>query len=354
MNAPSAVYFPLRANAESLVSGAGVASVRRQILVSLLLHDKIVLESGVFRSSMGTTGGHSFWMPAEPADDWQHPRHRGARQGRSFYVAVKSDASPADSPPHAIVSGTDELAWAATLEPFRREIPNDLASFVEFGHMNDAIEARQDVRRWDWTAGHDEILRRRWPNTFIRDAYVKGTHLDIGNAAILGVGLSVDRGHAPVVSARIRAGEAQPLLGARAMELQLPRGFGWADVADLKKERALKDFAAIMRDVEATALDRAVSMADLERVLRHEYWDRVARAESRRPARWTRYGVTGIGWIAGELGSLAFGGTPGLGGAIGAAAGHVAGNVVDQVNRPRWLSLHHRLRRHESSDIARR
>jgi hypothetical protein len=301
---------------------------------------------------MGSSGGQSMWMPADDDIEWQHPRERGAAQGRQFYVAIKADDSPREAPAHVIIHGTDELAWTATLEPFKREIPAAIRHLIEFGHMNDASEARRDVGRWDWDAGSDRVLRRLWPDTFIRDVYIKGAHRDLGNAAVIGTGVSVDRSHMPVVAARVRAGGALPILGHRAFELLLPRGFGWSDVVDLKRERAMIEFAAIMRDVEATALDRAVSLADLERVLRDHYWQRVVDAEGRRPGRWLKYGITAIGWFAGELGTLASTGVPLAGGAIGAAAGHSAGELADRALRPRWLSIHHRLLRHRERERA--
>jgi hypothetical protein len=112
------------------------------------------------------------------------------------------------------------------------------------------------------------------------------------------------------------------------------------------------EFAAIMRDVEATALDQAVSLADLDRVIRDEYWQRVAEAGSRRPGRWLKYGVTAVGWVAGELGTLALTGIPLAGGAVGAAAGHGAGEVVDRALCPRWLSVHTSLLRRREAERA--
>jgi hypothetical protein len=292
------------------------------------------------------------WTPADDGIEWQHPRERGSAQGRHFYVAIKADDAPREAPAHVIIQGTDELAWTATLEPFKHEIPATVAEFIEFGHMNDAVEVRRDVGRWDWAAGSDQALRRRWPNSFIRDVYIKGAHRDLGNAAVIGTGVSVDRAHSPVVAARVRAGGAQPVLGHRAFELLLPRGFGWSDVVDLKRERSMIEFAAIMRDVESTALDRAVSLADLERVIQDQYWQRVVDAEGRRPSRWLKYGITAIGWIAGELGTLTATGVPLAGGAIGAAAGHGAGEAADRALRPRWLSIHHRLLRRRDAERA--
>lgn len=52
----SAVYFPLRSNAASMLAGRPVADIRRRIKRAALLHDDVILESGTYDLHAGPQG----------------------------------------------------------------------------------------------------------------------------------------------------------------------------------------------------------------------------------------------------------------------------------------------------------
>ena len=160
----------------------------------------------------------------------------------------------------------------------------------------------------------------------------------------MGTAVSVDASHGPVVAARMRAGQAQPVLGHRALHLYLPIGFTWADVAELRKHKALVEYRDVLRDVEEVALNGAVSLDDLDRAIRDAYADRVANAEAKRPSGWARVAIGAVGLVAGLAGELAFLGVPGTGAVTGMAGHLVAGEVAERASRPRWLAIDTRLR----------
>jgi hypothetical protein len=244
-----------------------------------------------------------------------------------------------------VIDSEAAIAWAASFEPFKGELPKDAGKWLVFGHANDDPAAKTIADRWYRTDARDAELQRLWPDQFVRDAYVKGAHLDMAFSAQLGAALSVDPAHVPVVAARYRAGEAQPVLGHRALHLFVPVGFTWADVADLRRNKALVEYRAVLRDVEATALDQTVSLEGLDAAIAMAYLDRVAQAEARRPSRWVRLAVDALGLLVGAAGGLAAVGTPIVGGLVGAAAAHAGGEVAERLTHPRWLAVHHRLRR---------
>ncbi len=117
------------------------------------------------------------------------------------------------------------IAWQATFEPFKKELPKSAARWFEFGHVHDYPEAGDLARRWARAVRQDGKLVALWPEQFVRDTFVGGTHLDLAMAALLGTALSVGRAHAPVVSARLRSGDAKPVLGGRVLRLFVPVGF---------------------------------------------------------------------------------------------------------------------------------
>jgi hypothetical protein len=341
----SAIYFPLRSNAASLMAGQGVAGVRRRLMLASLLHDHVLLEGGTWVATMGPSGGFSIWQPptGELPPRWQAPRRRGRAQHGDVYVQARSDNAPADAPFHPVVRGPATIAWEATFEPFRRELPAAAAKWITYGHNLDTPEVQATASGWHWADDRDAHLQGLWPNTFIRDLFVKATHLDLAMSAAMGTAVSVDAAHGPVLAARARAGQAQHVYGHRALHLYLPTGFTWDDIANLRRHKAMNEYRAVLRDVEAVALDRAVSLGDVDRFIREVYSGRVASAEARRPAGWARVTVGAIALVAGVAGELATF-VPGVGAVTGVAGHEIAGAVAEHASRPRWLAVDTRLR----------
>ncbi len=259
-------------------------------MLASLLHDHVLLEGGIWRATMGPTGGWSTWNPPQVGQlpRWQAPSRRGKAQRGRVYVQMRADDAPEGTPFHRMIEGPASVAWESTFEPFRDELPPGASKWLTYGHSPDTADIQAIARSWAWTDDHDPELQRRWPNTFTRDLFVKATHLDLALSAAMGTAVSVDASHGPVVEARMRAGQAQPVLGHRALHLYIPTGFTWADVAELRRHKALAEYRAVIRDVEEVALAGAVSLADLDRAIREAYVDRVARAEARRPGGWPR------------------------------------------------------------------
>lgn len=61
-----ALLVPLRSNAYSLVTGAGVSSVRRRLKMASIAYETLLLESGVWEVSAGEDGSFStYYLPDE-------------------------------------------------------------------------------------------------------------------------------------------------------------------------------------------------------------------------------------------------------------------------------------------------
>jgi hypothetical protein len=247
-----------------------------------------------------------------------------------------------------VSQSTTSLMWAATFEPFKAELPAAAADWIEFGHVEPPVEAKAVAREWWRRDASASELHAAWPEPFVREVYVRGAHLDLATSGALRTAMSFDVAHTPVLQARVRAQEAEVVGGVHTLRLVVPESFQWADVVELRKHRALVEYRAVLREVEAAVLNPATSTADLERVIRDEYARRVEEAASKRTARWASVGLAGIGLVTGIGADVALSGSPGAGTAAAAVitAGELAiGGALDRRATPRWLAVHSRLRR---------
>ena len=345
MSEPSTIYFPLRSNASALFAGPGVAGVRRRILAAALLSDQVVVEDGIHIAWAGPEGASTMTWHGEPADHWQTPHQRGRAIGSRHYVAVRSSAAPETAPFHPVVSTDATFSWRATFEPFRRELPASAARWLSFGHVTDDERVKQVVRDWESSDRLRAVELRPRSTTpggqFVRDAILGAGYYDLAVASTAASAVSFDRRHSLAVETRIRAGDAQPIGGHYALEFLLPTEFRWSDVPDLRKHRALRDYRAIVRDIEAEALRTSRSVAEINDQIRREYERRLAVAAAKGVPFTGRVTLTAVGFI---LGVAADSVAPIIGGAVVAASSLAASEGLTRAMRPRWLAVDRRLR----------
>lgn len=76
----AATWFPIRSNAHSLVSGSGVAGVRRRIKLASVISDQLWLDEGTLDVQAGPMASAAFWVPPNPNErpNWQTPAERGS------------------------------------------------------------------------------------------------------------------------------------------------------------------------------------------------------------------------------------------------------------------------------------
>jgi hypothetical protein len=344
---PSTIYFPLRSNASALFAGSGVAGVRRRILAAALLNDEVVLESGLHTSWAGATGGFSSTSHGNDSARWQTPRARGQATGERHYVSVRSSDAPDTAPMHPIIISPAEFSWEATFEPFRRELPASASGWLAFGFIDDDGPANEIVRGWESidrrNAFRAEVRGIATPShvNFVRPTIVKAGYFDLATAALTGAAVSMDRRHAIAVDERLRAGDAHRLGGYYALEVLLPTEFTWADVPDLRRHRAIRDYRAIVRDVEAAAIRSAATSIELNDLIRREYERHLVAASTRGVPFSGRVALQAIGFVAGLVADSA---APIVGGAAVTAATFVAGEGINRAMSPRWLAIDRRLR----------
>ncbi len=177
--------------------------------------------------------------------------------------------------------------------------------------------------------------------SFVHDAILAAGYYDLAIAATAAVGVSLDHRHRLAVETRLRAGDAQALGGHYALQVLLPRDFTWSDVPDLRKDRALREYRAIVREVEAEALRTSRTTAEIDDQIHREYERRIAVAAAKGVPFEGRAALTAIGFILGEAADST---APLVGGAAATIGAFVVGEVVTRAMRPRWLAVDRRLR----------
>jgi hypothetical protein len=345
---PSSLFFPLRSNASALVAGPSVAAVRRRILVAGLLHDQVILESGIHYTWAGPGGANEMTAHGESPPRWQTLRERGRVTGAGHFVRIRRGDAPPDAPFHTVIHTDATFSWRATFEPFRRELPTSAAKWLEFGFVRDEQPARRVVQGWESEGRRARLVRHlagkppavEDETRPSRQAIVKAGYFDLATAALTGVGLSIDRRHQTAIAARLAASEAERIGGHYALEILLPAGFGWADVPALRRMRALRDYRAILRDVEDAALSSDCA-SDLGRRVHAEYAERLAKASAHGLPAGGRIALAFVGFVVGAVADTRL---PLVGGAIATAATLAAEEGIDRLRRPRWLSVHRRMR----------
>jgi hypothetical protein len=344
---PSTIFFPLRSNAAALFAGPGVGGVRRRILAAAILNDSVVLEDGVHFSWAGATGGSSMTAHGERQAQWQTPRQRGAATGAQHYVALRPSGAPETAPFHPVVTGNAVFSWHATFEPFRRELPASAAAWLDFGHMTDDEPAKEIVRGWESSDRAEEFRRYRLDprpeppgGPFVHGAILSGGYYDLAVAASASIAVSVDRRHRRAIEARLRAGDAHHVGGHYALEVLLPVEFTWTDVSELRRHRALRDYRAIVREVEADAIATS-SSGSFDEQIHREYERRLVAAAAKGMPFRGRVALQAVGFILGAaLDPVA----PIVGSAAVTGGTFVANELLARAVRPRWLAVDRRIR----------
>lgn len=338
----SRVYFPLRSNAYTLLAGRQIAALRARIKRAALLNDEVILESGTFDVQAGPGGSFSTWRPPTGKEKWQTPSLRGRLEGSTFTISMKPSAAPADAPAHPIIQSPASIVWIATLEPLKRELPRGL-KWLRYGHGVDMPEVAREAGSIFNPDYKDEALAALLPEGFVRTEIIKQFNLDLGMAASIEAAVTFDKRHAAVVQARVARGDADWVLGDRALALILSEEPTWEEVNELRRSKGFQDYRAILRDAEAAAMETAAAGVFDHRLL-NEYGDALEKAASKRPSTKAKAAVALLSSGAGFAASIATGGAMLVGEAISFAIGTLGSEVADRLATPSWLSMHRGIR----------
>ncbi len=350
----TSLVVPLRSNASTLLTGTPIVAMRRRLKYASVFYDEVLLESGILRVQAGPRGSSSFISPPTQDDParWQTPAERHAATGAPFAVAVAPEGIPGATP-RTVISSQASISWTATLHPFEHELPagTDWVHFVTPA-KDPPGDVAQLVQKWTMNDRRNPALKRAMPNQFVRGVVIDGLNRDVALAAVAGAAVTVDQAHINVVEQRFRdeggwqlSGYAVPMLFPRVGELP------WSAVTDLRRDRNMTRFRAVLREVENEAIAEAAG-GDIEAAAHHVYERHLAAAVG------TLDGIGGAALKTGGgivvSGGIGFATSPitgPLGIVVGALVGAVPGTFLEvrdmiQQRRTRgWVALAQRMNR---------
>jgi hypothetical protein len=354
MPSESALLVPLRSNGKSLLAGPSVESVRRRLKFASLYFDRVFLEAGIFDMSAGPGGSSGFVRP--PLDGeiprWQTPARRGAEQRRSFTLGVGRDQGPGllPGPMTTAIHSEATISWSATFHPFADELPAG-TDWVDFTRTVDPTgDVGRMSDRWRRADERNPSLENAVPERFVRGAVIGHANRDLGFATQYGLSVSVDPLHAQVIAQRFRDDNGWKLQGF-AVPILFPDvgDWSWEAVADLRRDRHMTRFRAILHEVEQEAASEAVD-SDIEAALQRAYRRHLTDAQDAVGNIGTVAHKTLQGFVIGGITGFA---TVGLIGPIGivasAALGIIPGTVMsirDIIQRRKsrgWITLQQRI-----------
>jgi len=325
--------------------------MRRRLKFASLYHDRLLLEAGI----LTVQGGPSAWtsMVTQPTKQyparWQTPRERNLAQQQRIQWAVGRETTPgvpADTM-HQFLDSETTVNWVATLHPFADELPPSAGwvHFVPTGNL--PSQADTLATRWTWADERNPCLEQAMPVRFVRQAVIRNANRDLAGAASEGVSVTIDAVHTQVVAQRFRDDQGWRMHGY-VVPILLPQvgSLPWQAIADLRCDKNLERFRAVLREVEQEATREAAG-GDIEAAAHHAYERHLADATGklegiRGP---TMRATTGFA-IGATAGFTTSGITGPIGPLAGAALGVIPGAILDirsTIRRRRrngWVGLY--------------
>jgi hypothetical protein len=351
--AESVLLVPLRSNASTLLAGAPIAAMRRRLKLASLIFDQVLLETGMLSVSAGPSGASRMTSYSENLDSlrWQTPRERSIATQSRFSVSIGAKDIPEASAAQLseIINSETTISWEATLLPFAREFSSE-CDWIDFVRPAPPSEVKKLADEWSRIDKKNTSLVRAIPVEFVRSTVISSTNGDLALAALSGISITADSLHQQVVAKRFADGSGWHSRGF-AIPILLPdiRDLPWDSIVDIRKDRHMSRFRAVMRDIEEEA-SQACKGGDIESLV-HRLFER-KQAELLGEVEGLGAGVrkSAFGLLFGGLSGVATMGIAGIGGLI---AGTVAGTAIQSVfdvtgiirrRRARgWLSVYNQL-----------
>jgi hypothetical protein len=281
---------------------------------------------------------------------WQTPRQRHVAERSPFQISIGRETTPGvpAETMHPVLTSDSAISWTATLLPFADELPAD-ADWVHFGRFaKPGPSVEQVAQHWIWEDQHNTELEQAIPGRFVRDAVIKNANNDLVIAAAAECTVTIDGLHSQVVAQRFRDQKGWKLRGYSVPMLFPEIGeWGWQQIADLRRDRNMARFRAVLHETEDEAAAEAVGG---EAAAHHAYVRHLASAVPGLANIGSVVRNTTIGFvIGGAAGLLTMGitgpGGPLAGAAIGVAPGTIAG--IREISRQRrskgWIMVHNRI-----------
>lgn len=346
------LFVPLRSNASQLVAGAPAEAVRRKLKYASVTYDGLLFENGAVRIEAGE-GGSSAFTGVDTAFQSAFERRVGMQSGFAITVGLEETpgAQPAAEAMRTVVASTTAaISWRPTLIPFGDELPAT-CGWVTWVDAPRSPEVLKLASSWSFRDRNNDALASAVPARFARSLIISHANTDLARAALSGVAVMQDATHRQVVSSRLDSatswqpvGFAVPLLAPRVATLP------WSDIASLRADKAMRSYRAMLRELEAEALQLSSDDQDVERAVNVLLRDRLLKlAEPPRGSLSALFDGVVSFFVGAGIGALTTGWT-GPAGVLGGAAlgtavdvGHAALDRSRARSARRWVSLHQKL-----------
>lgn len=316
------VYFPLASNAHALLKGRPLEGVRRRLKVASLLHEEILLESGLLRIQAGANGAIALGTPDSTIEaEWQSPSERGTLQAGEFTVSIGRQGTDPTGDEGTTLRSNSAIAWNPTFEPFRREFPSGI-DWIQLGRFAVPPKSQATDEVLSALRSRDEsnlAITRKLPDPLVRNQVLRHVESDLTLAASFGTRVSIDRLHAEVLSSRF----ADPRIRSRgfALPFLIPRAgeLSWSDIGELRRHKAIASLRRVLADIEEESLAQVKSRSELPNAVVNNYVSRLERYSRDLPSVGGSIGVgvaemvlggaigfatAGIGWVGAAIGAL--------------------------------------------------
>jgi len=323
----SVILFPLQSNGYGLLAGAPVEAVRRRLKFASVMYEDVLLEAGSFVVEAGPAGTSAYWLD-EAKDRFQTSRERRLATERSLVVGRRTKDEPRTDPaPRPSVESETSVSWHSTFFPFMRELPSS-CDWLHFVYGDPGDEARQLAADWTIVDLSNAPLEAQLPVPFVRDLLVQNANYDLALGAADDIPTSIDSLHRKVLASRFSHGGCWAGRGFSIPFLFPEVGrLDWSAVGDLRRNKHMRSFRAVMLEVEAEALSEA-SDGDLKAASHHAYERLLADAFGPLEGLLSLGAKGATGLMIGTGVGFA---TVGLAGPLGVVAGASLGALIDVV-----------------------
>lgn len=276
----SIIVMPLLSNAKAMLTGSSIGALRNRLKFASVFYDVVALEAGAAEITAGSQMSTRFrWPPGTHGAEtirWQTPARRGAAQRGPFAIGLGREQTPgvpAEQIDIAMTSDTS-IRWEATFEPFRAELPVG-CDWIQYYVLSTRDPARIDrlAKQSANADGANPALERALPVDFARKMVIENANHDLAliSTAQPSMSASLDPLHTQVVAQRLASdsgwhanGYAVPILFPRVSSLT------WEQIAELRRDRAIAQFRAVMNELEHECLAEAAA-GDAEAAVKHAY-----------------------------------------------------------------------------------
>ncbi len=346
------LFVPLRSNASQLLAGAQVEAIRRKLKYASVVYDGLLLETGSVRIQAGE-GGASTFTASDTNFQTVAERRAGMRSG--FSLSLGREDTPGVPAPQErmrtmMSSATTAISWRPTLVPFADELPAG-CDWVAGVDTPRSSKVSALASTWSFRDRNNDALLSAVPVSFARSLIIDHANIDLARAALNNLGVMQDATHRQVVASRLDStttwqpvGFAVPVLAPRVGTLP------WDQIASLRADKAMRDYRAMLRGLEAEALHESTEGEDVERVVKVLLQKRLLKlAEPPRGAGSALFNGVVSFFVGAGIGAATTGWTGPAGVLGGAAIGAAIDVGREALDRSRaraarsWVSLHQKM-----------